>query len=92
MERIKLSIHHLHMWVAGEKQDAQATARIYAGDTLILVETMQGQAAWYDRFIQSADDNGQPLRVEWECDGEASMTVSRVEVCSCCGGDESLHV
>ncbi|CAM3484220.1 hypothetical protein BS639_16285 [Rouxiella silvae] len=92
MERIKLSIHHLHMWVAGEKQDAQATARIYAGDTLIVVETMQGQAAWYDRFIQSADDNGQPLRVEWECDGEASMTVSRVEVCSCCGGDESLHV
>jgi len=92
VERIKLSIHHLHMWVAGEKQDAQATARIYAGDTLILVETMQGQAAWYDRFIQSADDNGQPLRVEWECHGEASMTVSRVEVCSCCGGDESLHV
>ncbi|QII37247.1 hypothetical protein G3M83_05840 [Rouxiella badensis] len=92
MERIKLSIHHLHKYVAGEKQDAQATARIYAGDKVILVENMQGQAVWYDRFIHATDDNGQPLRVEWDCDGEASMDVSRVEVCSCCGGDESLHV
>jgi len=91
VERIKLSIHHLHKYVAGEKHDAKATARIYAGDKLILVENMQGQAAWYDRFIQATDDNGQPLRVEWDCDGEASMDVSRVEVCSCCGGDESLH-
>ncbi|WAT02915.1 hypothetical protein [Rouxiella chamberiensis] len=91
MERIKLSIHHLHKRVAGEKHDAHATARIYAGDTLILTETMQGQAAWYDRFIQAKEDNGLPLRVEWDCDGEASMDVSRVEVCACCGGDESLH-
>lgn len=91
MERIKLSIHHLHKLVAGEKHDAQATARIYAGDKLILVETMQGQAAWYDRYLQSTEDNGQPLRVEWECNGLAKMTVSRVEVCPCCGGDESLH-
>ncbi len=92
MERIKLSIHHLYKQVGGEKVAVEATARIYAGDKLIVVEKMHGQAAWYDRYIQAKNDNGQPLRVEWDCEGDASMDVSRVEVCSCCGGDESLHV
>lgn len=90
MERIKLTIHHLHKIISGEKQDAQATARIYAGDELLLTETMTGQATYFDRFIKAEGDNGQPLRVEWDTDGSAEMSVSRAEVCHCCGGD-ALH-
>jgi len=90
VERIKLTIHHLHKFVSGEKQDAQATARIYAGEALLLTETMTGQAIHYDRFIHAENDNGKPLRVEWDCDGVADMSVSRAEVCPCCGGSE-LH-
>lgn len=90
MERIKLTIHHLHKIISGEKQDAQATARIYAGDELLLTETMTGQATHFDRFIKAECDNGKPLRVEWDSDGSAEMGVSRAEVCPCCGGD-ALH-
>lgn len=90
MERIKLTIHHLHKIVSGEKQDAQAVARIYAGEYLLLTETMTGQALHYNRYIKADDHSGEPLRVEWECDGFAEMSVSRAEVCPCCGGDE-LH-
>lgn len=91
MERIKLTIHHLHKIISGEKQDAQATARIYAGDELLLTETMTGQAMHFDRFIKAENDNGKPLRVEWDSDGSAAMSVSRVEVCPCCGGDALQH-
>ena len=87
MERIKLTIHHLHKIISGVKQDAQATARIYAGDELLLTETMTGQATHFDRFIKAECDNGKPLRVEWDSDGSAEMSVSRAEVCPCCGGD-----
>jgi len=87
VERIKLTIHHLHKIISGEKQDAQAVARIYAGDELLLTETMTGQAVHFDRFIKAEGDTGKPLRVEWDCDGSANMSVSRAEVCPCCGGD-----
>lgn len=90
MERIKLTIRHLHKIISGEKQDAQATARIYAGDELLLTETMTGQATHFDRFIKAECDNGKPLRFEWDSDGSAEMSVSRAEVCPCCGGD-ALH-
>ncbi|PLR40364.1 hypothetical protein CYR32_01080 [Chimaeribacter coloradensis] len=88
MQKIKLTIHHLYQESADGKQDARATARIYAGDRLILTETMAGQAQHYPRYLSAADDNGEPLRVEWESDGCASMSVTRAEVCPCCGGDE----
>jgi hypothetical protein len=91
VERIKLTIHHLHKIISGEKQDAQATARIYAGDELLLTETMTWQAMHFDRFIQAENDNGKPLRVEWDSDGSAAMSVSRAEVCPCCGGDALHH-
>lgn len=91
MERIKLTIHYLHKIISGEKQDAQATARIYAGDELLLTETMTGQAMHFDRFIKAENDNGKPLRVEWDSDGSAAMSVSRAEVCPCCGGDALNH-
>lgn len=91
MERIKLTIHHLHKIISGEKQDTQATARIYAGDELLVTETMTGQAAHFDRFIKVVHDNGKPLRVEWDCDGSEQMSVTRAEVCPCCGGDALHH-
>ena len=90
MERIRPTCHHLHKTISGEKQDAQATARIYAGDELLITETMSGQAMHYDRFIKAEHDNGKPLRVEWESDGSAQMSVTRAEVCPCCGSD-ALH-
>ncbi|MGC6386464.1 hypothetical protein ACMV8I_02215 [Ewingella sp. S1.OA.A_B6] len=102
MERIKLTIHHLYklpsdstLASACEKQDTTATARIYAGDTLLLIETMQGQANHFERFIpfehlHESCPEGQALRVEWECDGSTEMSVSRVEMCPCCGS-EGLH-
>jgi hypothetical protein len=88
VHKIKLTIHHLYQDHADGKQDARATARIYAGDRLIITETMSGQALHYPRYLSAADDNGQPLRVEWDTDGCAAMSVSRAEVCPCCGGDE----
>lgn len=87
MERIKLTIHHLHKIVSDEKQDAHAVARIYSGEELLLTETMSGQAIHFDRYIHADNDTGKPLRVEWDCDGSANMSVSRAEVCPCCGGD-----
>jgi len=102
VELIKLTIHHLFKLSsdptktsASVKMDATATARIFPGDTLLLTETMQGQANHFDRYIPLDNLNtlcpeGQELRVEWECDGSAKMSVSRVEMCPCCG-EEGLH-
>lgn len=88
MQKIKLTIHHLYQQGQGGRRDAHATARIYAGDRLIHTETMFGQAEHYPRYLSAAEDDGQPLRVEWESDGSAAMSVARTEVCPCCGGDE----
>lgn len=102
MERIKLTIHHLFKLSsdptetsANVKMDASATARIYAGDKLLLTETMQGQANHFDHYISLDNLNAlypeeQELRVEWECYGSTQMSVSRVEMCPCCG-EEGLH-
>lgn len=90
MEQIKLTIHHLHKIVSGEKQDAHAVARIYCGGELLLTETMSGQAIHFDRYIDAENDVAKPLRVEWDCDGSTEMSVSRAELCPCCGGNE-LH-
>jgi len=99
VERIKLTIHHLFKLLseptkdsANKKMDATAIARIYAGDKLLLTETMQGQANHFDRYIpldslSTLCSEGQELRVEWECDGSAEMSVSRVEMCPCCAED-----
>nr|WP_276542796.1 hypothetical protein [Rahnella perminowiae] len=80
----------MHKIISGEKQDAQAIARIYAGDELLVTETMTGQAEHFDRFIKAEHDNGKHLRVEWDSDGSAQMSVARAEMCPCCGGD-ALH-
>lgn len=40
------------------------------------------------KYLHHAEPQGQPVRVEWDCDGIADMAVAEMELCPCCQHDE----
>lgn len=85
MASIKLTVNHLYRLCDGKKAAAQAIARVYVGDTLVATETVAGMTeAPVSKFLHHELPEGQPVRVEWEGEGNASMAAVEVERCPCC--------
>ena len=80
MARIKLTIQRLYK-LSGERMvNAQATARIYVGERLIATEEISGMTeSPVSKYLLHTEQPGQPVRVEWDCDGIADMIVCEVE-------------
>ncbi|MDN4626073.1 hypothetical protein ACMGEE_12635 [Erwinia sp. DT-104] len=89
MASIKLTVRRLYK-ISGERMvNTQATARIFVGEQLVATEEIAGMTeSPVSKFVHHNLDAGQPVRVEWDCEGIADMTVAEVNVCPCCQHDE----
>jgi len=90
MASVKLTVKRLYK-LSGERMvNTQATARIYVGDRLIATEEITGMTeSAVSKYLHHAEPQGQPVRVEWECEGIADMAVVEIERCPCCHYDEN---
>ncbi len=89
MARIKLTVRRLYKLHGERMTKAVATARIYVGDTLIATEEVSGMTeSPVSKYLHHNEVPGQPLRVEWDCEGIADMTVVDVQDCTCGHHDE----
>jgi len=85
MASIKLTVRRLYKLREQRMVNTQATARIYVGDTLIATEEISGMTeSPVSKYLHHDQAQGQPVRVEWDCDGIADMAVAEIEVCPCC--------
>jgi hypothetical protein len=89
MASVKLTVRRLYK-LSGERMvNTQATARVYVGDRLIATEEISGMTeSPVSKYLHHAETHGQAVRVEWDCDGIADMTVTEMEQCPCCQHDE----
>lgn len=89
MASVKLTVRRLYK-LSGERMvNTQATARIFVGDRLIATEEISGMTeSPVSKYLHHAEPQGQPVRVEWDCDGIADMAVAEMELCPCCQYDE----
>ncbi|WP_455812866.1 hypothetical protein [Pseudomonas graminis] len=89
MASVKLTVRRLYK-LSGERMvNTQATARIFVGDRLIATEEISGMTeSPVSKYLHHAETQGQPVRVEWDCDGIADMAVTEMELCPCCQHDE----
>lgn len=89
MGSVKLTVKRLYK-LSGERMvGTRATARIYLGEHLIATEQIDGMTeSPVSKYLHHSQTLGQALRVEWDCDGIADMTVTEVELCPCCQYDE----
>lgn len=89
MASIKLTVRRLYKLRGQRMVTTQATARIYVGDTLVATEEISGMTeSPVSKYLHHDEAQGQPVRVEWDCDGVADMAVAEIEVCPCCQHDE----
>ncbi|KQN62906.1 hypothetical protein GKQ23_14695 [Erwinia sp. E602] len=88
MASVKLTVRRLYQ-LSGERMvNGRATARIYVGDRLIATEEISGMTeSPVSKYLHHQEAAGQPVRVEWDCDGIADMAVSELELCPCCQHD-----
>ncbi len=88
MGSIKLTVRRLYK-IDGERMvGTQATARIFVGDRLVATEDVTGMTeSPVSKYLHHQEADGQPVRVEWECDGIADMAVVEMQVCPCCQHD-----
>ncbi|WP_034915703.1 hypothetical protein [Erwinia sp. 9145] len=89
MNSIKLTVKRLYK-LSGERMvNAQATAHVYVGEKRVVTEEITGMTeSPVSKFLHHTEAQGQPVRVEWECDGIADMAVVEVQVCPCCQHNE----
>ncbi|WP_034948233.1 hypothetical protein [Erwinia oleae] len=89
MNSIKLTVKRLYK-LSGERMvNAQATAHVYVGEKRVATEEITGMTeSPVSKFLHHTEAQGQPVRVEWECDGIADMAVVEVQVCPCCQHNE----
>ena len=87
MASIKLTVRRLYK-ISGERMvNTTATARIFVGNTLVATEEIAGQTeSPVSKYVHYAQAEG-PVRVEWDCDGIADISVAEVQVCPCCQHD-----
>lgn len=90
MASVKLTVRRLYK-LSGERMvNTQATARIFVGDRLIATEEISGMTeSPVSKYLHHAELQGQPVRVEWDCDGIADMAVTEIELCPCCQHDDN---
>lgn len=88
MATIKLTVRRLYRIHNEQMVNAQATARIYVGDQLIATEEVSGMTeSAVSKYLHHQQTAGKPVRVEWDCNGIADMTVTEIELCPCCQHD-----
>lgn len=89
MSSIKLTVKRLYK-ISGERMvNTHATARIFVGDMLVATEEVTGMTeSPVSKYLHHQQAEGQPVRVEWECDGIADMVVTEMQVCPCCRQQE----
>lgn len=89
MASIKLTVRRLYK-ISGERMvNTQATARIFVGEQLVATEEIAGMTeSPVSKFLHHDLAPGQPVRVEWDCEGIADMAVAEVNICPCCQHDE----
>ncbi|WP_380178952.1 hypothetical protein [Kalamiella sp. sgz302252] len=89
MPSIKLTVRRLYK-LSGERMvNTQATARVFVGEQLVATEEIAGMTeSPVSKFLHHDLGAGQPVRVEWDCEGVADMAVAEVEVCPCCQHEE----
>lgn len=85
MSSIKLTVKRLYK-ISGERMvNTHATARIYVGDQLVATEEVTGMTeSPVSKYLHHQQAEGQPVRVEWDCEGIADMAVTEIQVCPCC--------
>ncbi|MEH2921067.1 hypothetical protein ACFFL1_08215 [Samsonia erythrinae] len=88
MPSIKLTVHYLYRQSGDSREASEATARIFVGDKLIANEVVTGMTETpVDKYLHHSGSEALPIRVEWDCPGTTTMTVSKVESCPCCHHD-----
>ncbi|MGA7507112.1 MAG: hypothetical protein WBW72_02195 [Erwinia billingiae] len=89
MASIKLTVRRLYK-ISGERMvNTHATARIFVGEHLVATEEISGMTeSPVSKYLHHHQAEGQPIRVEWDCDGIADMAVAEIQVCPCCQHDE----
>lgn len=89
MSSIKLTVKRLYRLQDERMVNTRATARVYLGDALIATEEITGMTeSPVSKYLHASDTAGQPVRVEWDCEGIAEMTVTEIERCPCCQHNE----
>jgi len=85
MASIKLTVRRLYKLREQRMVNTHATARIFVGEALIATEEISGMTeSPVSKYLHHDQAQGQPVRVEWDCDGIADMTVVEMEICPCC--------
>lgn len=88
MPSIKLTVNYLYRQAGETREASQATARVFVGDELIATEVITGMTeSPVEKYLHHSGREAQAVRVEWDCEGTTSMTVSEVEICPCCHHD-----
>lgn len=89
MSSIKLTVKRLYQLRDERMVNTHATARIYLGEQLVATEEISGMTeSPVSKYVHAGDLAGQTLRVEWDCEGIADMSVAAVERCPCCQDHE----
>lgn len=89
MSSIKLTVKRLYQLQDERMVNTRATARVYVGESLIATEEITGMTeSPVSKYLHAGETAGQPVRVEWDCDGIAEMTVMEIERCPCCQHNE----
>ncbi|RWR03933.1 hypothetical protein ED28_02800 [[Pantoea] beijingensis] len=90
MGSIKLTVRRLYNLRGERMVNVHATARIFVGETLIATEEISGMTeSPVSKYLQHDEAEGQPIRVEWDCEGIADMTVAEAGGYSCCDPETS---
>ncbi|WP_028715252.1 hypothetical protein [Pantoea ananatis] len=89
MSSIKLTVKRLYQIRDERMVNTKATARIYAGETLVATEEITGMTeSPVSKYLHMDGLAGQAVRVEWDCEGIADMNVTEIERCPCCQHNE----
>ncbi|QKJ87596.1 hypothetical protein PMPD1_2656 [Paramixta manurensis] len=76
MARVKLTVRRLYALRGERMVSTRATARVFVGETLIATEDITGLTeSPVSKYLDHDQAEGQPVRVEWDCEGIADMAV-----------------
>ncbi|NIF21759.1 hypothetical protein [Candidatus Pantoea multigeneris] len=85
MSSIKLTVKRLYQLQDERMVGTHATARIYVGERLIATEEISGMTeSPVSKYLHATWQEGEAVRVEWDCAGIADISVVPVERCPCC--------
>jgi len=85
MSSIRLTVKRLYQLRDERLVATQATARIWLDNELVATEEISGMTeSPVSKYLHAGDTAGKTVRVEWDCEGIADMSVTLVSQCPCC--------